>query len=108
MGDFFLKDLSAIFIPTRRKPGHSPDPTRLVSDSGTKAAPLLRSGNIGCVILSVSYRHVSAALSLQNKVYNSIYSMSVFYSVVFYVVRSCGSSMCGGTSTGQNRHVLQQ
>ena len=27
-----------------------------------------------CVILSVSYRNVSAALSLLNKVYNSIYS----------------------------------
>ncbi len=31
--------LSAIFKPTRRKSGRSPDPTRLVSDSGTKAAP---------------------------------------------------------------------
>jgi hypothetical protein len=29
------------------------------------------------------------------------------YSVVLHVVRSCGSSMCGGISTGQNRHVLQ-
>jgi hypothetical protein len=34
-------------------------PERLVSESGTKATPLL-----GCVILSVSYRNVSAALSL--------------------------------------------
>jgi hypothetical protein len=31
-----------------------------------------------------------------------------FYSVtVLYVVRSCGSSMCGGISTGRNRYVLQ-
>jgi hypothetical protein len=29
------------------------------------------------------------------------------YSVVLYVVRSCGSSMCGGISTGQNRYVLR-
>jgi hypothetical protein len=49
-------------------------PTRqdcMVSNSGTKAASLLKSGNRGCVILSVSYRNVSAAL---NKVYNFIYS----------------------------------
>jgi hypothetical protein len=38
---------SAIFKPTRRKPTYSPDPARLVSDSGTKAAPLLGSGNRG-------------------------------------------------------------
>jgi hypothetical protein len=50
------------------------DPARLVSDSGTKAAPLLGPGNRGCVRLSVSYRNVSAALSLLNKVYNSIYT----------------------------------
>jgi hypothetical protein len=44
---------------------------------GTKAAPLLGSENRGCVILcicSVSNRNVSAALSLLNNVYNSIYS----------------------------------
>ncbi len=41
---FFRRNfLSAIFKPTRRKPGYSPDPARLVSDSGTKAAPLLGS-----------------------------------------------------------------
>jgi hypothetical protein len=44
---FFPPFLIAIFEPTRRKPGHSPDPARLVSDSGTKAAPLLGSGNRG-------------------------------------------------------------
>jgi hypothetical protein len=66
--------VSAIFKPTRRKPGHSPDPARLVSDQGTKAAPLVGSGNRECVILSVCYGNVSAALSLLNKVYNSIYS----------------------------------
>jgi hypothetical protein len=74
MGDSFLFSLSAIFKPTRRKPGRSPDPARLVSDSGTEAAPLLGSGNRGRAILSVSYRNVSAALSLLNKVCNSIYS----------------------------------
>jgi hypothetical protein len=41
-------------------------------DSGTKAAPLLVSRNRGHAILSVSYRNVSAALSLLNKVCNSI------------------------------------
>jgi hypothetical protein len=74
----YPKDLSAIFKPTRRKPGPSPGPARLVSNSGTKAAPLLRSGDrgyVGYVILSVSHRNVSAALSLLNKVYNSIYFM---------------------------------
>jgi hypothetical protein len=35
---------------------------------------MLGPGNRGCVILSASYRNVSAALSLLNKVYNSIYS----------------------------------
>jgi hypothetical protein len=38
--------------------------------SGTKAVPLLGSGNRGCVILSVFYINVSAALL--NEVYNSI------------------------------------
>jgi hypothetical protein len=76
MGNLLQEDFSAIFKPTRRKPDHSPDPARLDSNSGTKDAPLLRSGKRGCVILSVSYRNVSAALSLLNKVYNynSIYS----------------------------------
>jgi hypothetical protein len=36
---------------------------RLISYSGTKAAPLLGSGNRGRAILSVSYKNVSAALS---------------------------------------------
>ncbi len=40
---FFPPFLSAIFKSTRRKPAHSPDLTRAVSDSGTKAAPLLGS-----------------------------------------------------------------
>jgi hypothetical protein len=31
--------LFAIFKTTRRKPGHLPEPARLVSDSGIKAAP---------------------------------------------------------------------
>jgi hypothetical protein len=52
-------------------------PERLVSESGTKATPLLGSENRGCVILSVSYRNVSAALSLLNKVCNSIYTRNV-------------------------------
>ncbi len=65
--DFFPPFLSAIFKPTRRKP----DPARQVSDWRTKLAPLLESENRGCVILSVSYRNVSAALSLLNKVYSS-------------------------------------
>ena len=77
MGDYFLFSLSAIVKPTRRKPGRSPDPARPVSDSGTEAAPLLGSGNRGRAILSVSYRNVSAALSLLNKVCNSIYSRNV-------------------------------
>jgi hypothetical protein len=38
--------LSAIFKPTRRMPDRSPDPRRLVSDSGTKAAPLLGNGYV--------------------------------------------------------------
>jgi hypothetical protein len=74
MIDFFPPFFSAIFKLTRRKPGHSPDPARLVSDPGTKLAPWLGFGNRGCIILSVSYRNVLAALSLLNKVYNSIYS----------------------------------
>jgi hypothetical protein len=41
---------------------------RLISYLGTKAAPLLGSGNRGRAILSVSYRNVSAALSHLNKV----------------------------------------
>ncbi len=53
MGDYFLFSLSAIFKPTRRKPGRSRDRARLVSDSGTEAAPLLGSGNRGRAILSV-------------------------------------------------------
>jgi hypothetical protein len=62
--DFFRSPfLSAIFKPPRRKPGYSPDPASLVSDSGTKVAPLLGSGNRGRAILAVSYRNVSAALS---------------------------------------------
>jgi hypothetical protein len=75
MGVYFPPSLSAIFKSTRRKPGPSPDPARPVSDSGTKAAPLLGSGNRVCVTLSVSYRMVSTALSLLNKVCNSIYSI---------------------------------
>jgi hypothetical protein len=66
-----------------RKPGHSPDPARLVSDSGTKLAPLLGFGNRGCIILSVSYIKVSAALSLLNKVYNSIYSTDSTINMLF-------------------------
>jgi hypothetical protein len=54
--------LSAIFKPTRRKL------FSLVSDSGTKTAPLLGSGNRRRAFLSVSYRNVSAALSHLNKV----------------------------------------
>ncbi len=70
--------LSAIFKPPRRKPGYSPDPASLVSDSGTKVAPLLGSGNRGRDILSVSSRNVSAALFLLNKVCNSIYSNKMY------------------------------
>jgi hypothetical protein len=44
------------------------------SGLGTKAAPLLGPEKRGRVILFVSYRNVSAALSLLNKVFNSIYS----------------------------------
>ncbi len=61
----------------RQGESHYPDPARLVSDSGTKVPPLLGSGNRGCVKLSVSYRNVSPALSLLNKVYNSIYSTRI-------------------------------
>ena len=68
MGDVCLFFLSAIFKQTRRKSGRSPDPTRLVSDSGTKAAPLLGSWNRGSDILSVTYRSVSAALLFLNTV----------------------------------------
>jgi hypothetical protein len=72
---FFRRNfLSAIFKPTRRKPGHSPDPARPVSDFGTKAAPLLGSWNRGRDVVYVSYRNVTAALSLLNKVCNSIKS----------------------------------
>ncbi len=68
---FFLSPfLSAIFKPTRRKPSHTLDPAELVLDSGTKAAPLVGSGNRGHALLSVSYRNVSAALSFINKVCN--------------------------------------
>jgi hypothetical protein len=67
-------EISAMFKPTRRKPGYSPDTARLVSDLGTKAAPLLGSWKRGSDMLSVSYRNVSTALSLLNKVCNSIYS----------------------------------
>ncbi len=72
--DNFPPFLSAIFKPTRRKLNHSPDPARLVSDSGTKAAPLLGSGNRGYAILSVSFRNVSALrskLSLQFHLFRS-------------------------------------
>ncbi len=62
------------FQPTRESRA-IPDTARLFSDSGTKAAPLVGYGNRGCVILSVSYRNVSAALSLLDKVCNSIYSI---------------------------------
>ncbi len=51
--------VSANFKPTRRKPVHSPDPARMVSDSGTKAAPMLGSGNRGRVILSVFITEMS-------------------------------------------------
>jgi hypothetical protein len=61
------KTISAIFKQTRRKPGPSPDPARLVSNSGTKTAPLLEPGKRG----RFSY---STVLSLLSKVYNSIYS----------------------------------
>jgi hypothetical protein len=50
-----LKDLSAIFKPTRRKLGHSPDLARQLLRRGTEDV---------LYILSVSYRNVSAALSL--------------------------------------------
>jgi hypothetical protein len=43
--DFFPSFLSAIFKPTRRNPVSHPGPERLVSDSGTKATPLLGSEN---------------------------------------------------------------
>jgi hypothetical protein len=92
---------SAIFKPTRRKSGHSPDPARLVSDSGTKAAPLLGSGNRGRAILSVSYKNVSAALSFLNKVYKSIDSRLTGWT--FWVTmrtRTTGRSCPPWRSTG--------
>jgi hypothetical protein len=49
---------------------------KLVSESGTKAAPLLN-WNRGYALLIVSYRNVSSALSLPNKL-NSIYSRSFY------------------------------
>jgi hypothetical protein len=60
---FFPPFLAAIFKPTRRKPGYSPDPARLVSDSGTNATPLLGAGNKG-----PAYRNVSAELSFRIKI----------------------------------------
>jgi hypothetical protein len=43
--DFLPSFLSAIFKPARRNPVSHPDPERLVSESGTKATPLLGSEN---------------------------------------------------------------
>jgi hypothetical protein len=48
---FFQPFVAAIFKPTRRKPGYSPDPARLVSDSGTNATPLL--GELGTKVLLI-------------------------------------------------------
>jgi hypothetical protein len=67
LSDFLIRHLT----DNEKAEENSPDPARLVSDSGTKAAPLLGSGNRGLAILSVSYKKASAALSLLNKVYNS-------------------------------------
>ncbi len=66
------------FLTDKWKPGPSPGPARLVSNSGTKAAPFSGSGNRteDVLFLSVSYRNGSAAVSLLNKVYNSIYSIN--------------------------------
>ncbi len=55
----------------------SPSPERLVSNSGPKTTPLLGSENRRYVILSDSFRNVSAALSLLNKFCNSIYSTQI-------------------------------
>ncbi len=70
---------SAIFKPTRRKPGPSHHPARLVSDSGTKAAPLLGSVYRGCVILSFSYRNASASLSLRNSLRLHLFHGNLLY-----------------------------
>jgi hypothetical protein len=75
----YSKFFTAILKPTRRTPGHSLELARLVSDSGTKDAPLLGSGNRRRAILFVSYRKISAAIPLLNKVYNSIYSKSRYW-----------------------------
>jgi hypothetical protein len=40
--------------------------------------------------------------SAKNQGEENLYSVTVLF-----VFRSCGSSMCGGISTGQNRYVLQ-
>jgi hypothetical protein len=61
-----------LFFPTQ--------PTAIVvSDSGTKAASLFSSRNRGFTVLYGSYINVSAALSLLNIVYNSIYYSTLIF-----------------------------
>jgi hypothetical protein len=63
----FSAFLSVNFKPARRKPSHFPTPARLISDVGTKVAPLIESRNRGSVVYYLFLMEVSQlhALSLQ-------------------------------------------
>jgi hypothetical protein len=59
---------------TKEKAGpFSRDAAKLITDLGTNVVPLIESGDGDDIyVFSVSYENVSAALSLKNKVFNSI------------------------------------
>ncbi len=75
------------------------------SKSGTKNAPLFRiwEPNRGCVILSVSNRNVSAAHSLQNKVFIFLYSRKQNFED--WVRKSALSQLEPGIEHGQHSYI---
>jgi hypothetical protein len=85
--DFFPSFLSTIFKLTRRNPVSRPDKTGF--KFGNKGYAIVRIWEKRmCVLLSVSYRNVSAALSRLNKVHNSIYSKKYALRVNFVNLNS--------------------
>ncbi len=59
---------------------HFPDPTRLFQIFGNKGCAIVSIWEQRtCYILSVSYRNITAALSLLNKAWNYIYSRQKMY-----------------------------
>jgi hypothetical protein len=91
------------YPPFLNRQGEIRAPAKLVSNSGTKAAPVLGPGNRGCVLLSVTYRNVSAALSLLNKVHNSIYSTNQQLTLYVYMIMKLAHHARNKSATGAYR-----